>query len=151
MGFCDLDRKVEHRAGKSVWELVIEDGAERYRRLEGEQLVRALRDRPFGILTLGDGALIDPAGRRRVLEESTLVVLDYDLAGCFWRLLTRPAPQHDWWHPLHREPLLGPEQLRPFVDARRRGLEAAPHRIRMRGRTLAAALAEVRALLPVAA
>lgn len=134
LGVTDLDRKVEHHAGMSVWELIWNHTEERYRRLEGEYLRRLLAERPCGIITLGDGALIDEANRRRVLEQAFLVVLDLDLPNFYWRIKSTSQAEKDFWHPLHAGPVEGFEQVRPFHELRQPGFAEAHHRIELRGK-----------------
>jgi shikimate kinase len=130
----DLDRKIEHHAGKSVWELIWSEGEGRYRELERRYLGRLLDERPWSILTLGDGALIDAENRRRVSAEADLVVLDLDVANVYWRLKATPAAAQEFWHPLHAGPLERFEQVRPFHQRREPGFAGADHRIAMLGR-----------------
>jgi shikimate kinase len=130
----DLDRKIEHHTGKSIWELIWSEGEERYRRLERRYLRSLLAERPCGILSLGDGALIDAANRELVLAESVLVVLDLDLPNCYWRLKSSPLGKRDSWHPLYPHSLQRFEQLRPFFELREPGFTNAHHRIEVRGK-----------------
>lgn len=130
----DLDRTVEHEAGKSVRELILLEGEERYRELERRMLQRLLTARPFGVLSLGDGALVDAQNRGLVLEASRFVLLDLDLANCFWRMTTHSKGSRRDWHPLLAGPLTSPEQVRPFFESRRPGFAAAHDRIDSRGK-----------------
>ncbi len=134
LGALDLDRKIEHHTGKSVWELIWYEGESRYRRLEKKYLGRLLAEKPRGILTLGDGALIDEASRRQVLEQACLVVLDLDLPNCYWRIKSTDLGEKDFWHPLHAGPVERFEQIRPFYEQRRPGFAQAHHRIEMPGK-----------------
>lgn len=120
---ADLDRLVEHDAGCSVAQLLSEKGEPAYRQLEGERLESALRDRPPGILILGDGTLLDDANLSRVRERASLVALDLDLPGLFWQVRRLSAdPVAGSWHPVWPTPDRL-DDLRPFYD-RRRGLFA---------------------------
>lgn len=134
LGVTDLDRKIEHHAGKSIWELIWNDGEARYRQLERRYLARLLAERPCGILTLGDGTLIDEENRSRVLEAARLVVLDLDLANCYWRIKSTGLGEKDFWHPLHTGPVERYEQIRPFHELRAPGFSQAHHRIELRGK-----------------
>ena len=89
----DLDRQIEHHAGRSIWDLVWNQGEASYRALERRYLVRLLRERPAGILSLGDGTLIDEDNRRLVEKEAHLVVLSRDLAHCFFSLKRGPRSE----------------------------------------------------------
>ena len=129
----DIDRNVEHEAGRSVWDLIWNQGEDDYRRLEKKHIERDLEARPFSLISLGDGALIDENVRMQVAEESHLVVLDVDLANCFWRLKGTDRSSKDYWHPLYAGPLEKIEQVRPFYQRRRPGMDAAPHQLPLGG------------------
>ncbi len=129
VGVTDLDRTIEHFAGKSVWELIWTEGEGRYRYLEQQYLQRLLAAEPYEVITLGDGALIDKVNRRQVFERAHLVVLDLDLAGCYWRIRNSPTSDNDYWHPLYAGPVERFEQVRPFYELRQPGFERAHHRI----------------------
>ena len=133
LGVTDLDRKIEHHAGRSVGELIRTGGEKRYRRMEREHLASLLASRPGSILSLGDGTLIDAANRRRVLAQARLVVLDLDLPGCYWRYRSGASGSREWWHPLYLGPVETFEQLRPYYEQRRPGFAEAHHRIELRG------------------
>lgn len=142
----DLDRTIEHFTGMSVWNLIWTEGEERYRELERRYLRSALDAKPAGILTLGDGALIDDDNRELVLAKSHLVTLELDLANCYWRLKASPRTHQEFWHPLHDEPLDGVERLRPFHARRAPGMAAGHHRIPVRGKGLGEIVSELMAL-----
>ncbi|MEM9595292.1 MAG: shikimate kinase [Acidobacteriota bacterium] len=143
----DVDRSIEHTAGMSVWNLIWKETEARYRELEREHLERALTSRPLGIITLGDGTLIDEDNRRTVLESADLVSLELDLPNCYWRLKTRPTAEMDFWHPLHAGPLERFDQVKPYVERRLPGLESAPHRIQIRGKDKGVIVDELRRLV----
>ena len=147
LGVTDLDRKVEHVAGQSIPRLLLEEGEDAYRRLEGEALRRLLNERPFGILTLGDGALLDTSSRQRVLQSTRLVILDLDLPNLYWRLSPGGDASEEPWHPLIPHPLERFEQLQPFHGPRAVSFAEARHRIPLRG--LAQAVDQLLKLLPV--
>ncbi|MCG8462990.1 MAG: hypothetical protein MI919_42440 [Holophagales bacterium] len=134
VGATDLDRTIEHASGSSVWNLVWTKGEAEYRRLEKQALRRALRAEPPAIVIPGDGALIDAENRGWLAEQTHLIALDLDLANCYWRLAGTERAGMDFWHPLHTGPLVRFEQIRPFYEARRPGLDAARHRISMVGK-----------------
>jgi shikimate kinase len=60
VGFRDTDADVEAIAGKSVSDVFVEDGEERFRELEAAA-VRAALEEHDGVLSLGGGAILDPA------------------------------------------------------------------------------------------
>ncbi|MEM1177016.1 MAG: shikimate kinase [Acidobacteriota bacterium] len=129
----DIDRNVEHEVGSSVWDLIWKSGEETYRRLESQHLKRALETLPFTLISVGDGALIDEDSQARVRELSHSVVLDVDLANCFWRLKATDRAATDYWHPLFAGPLERIEQVRPFYQRRRAGMDTAAHQLPLGG------------------
>ncbi len=137
---------MEHRVGSSVWHLVRDRGEVAYRFEEQRVLPPLVADRPAGILTLGDGILISEDNRRLVEREATLVVLDLDPAGCYWRLRARSQDNRSW-HPLHPEPLERIAQIEQFWERRRPGLQKADHHLELAGRPIDDVVDELRALL----
>lgn len=133
LGVTDLDRTIEHYAGKSIGELIETDGEDRYRRLESFHLTRLLAASPWAIISLGDGTLLDDGNSRRVLEAATLVVLDRDLANCYWQVRREAANSVGPWHPLFPGPVERFEQIRPFHEPRRPGFLRAHHRFDVTG------------------
>lgn len=130
----DLDRRIEHHGGRSVWSMIWDESEARYRQLERQELRRALRERPCGILSLGDGTLMDEENRRLVHRHSHLVALDLDLANTYWRLKASERSDQAFWHPLYAGPLERIDQVRPFWNERSPHLAEAPHRIELPGR-----------------
>ena len=131
----DSDRLIEHETGTSVWNLIWREGEAHYRGLERKHLYRAISARPFGVITLGDGALIQPGTRAKVSSFCHLVALDRDLAGCYWHFRSTETAEMDFWHPLFSGRLETYEQIRPFYEARRPGLEEAATRVSMTGQS----------------
>jgi shikimate kinase len=72
VAFRDTDDDVEARAGRTVSDIFVEDGEERFRALESEAVAAALTEHD-GVLALGGGAVIDP--RTRALLRGHRVVL----------------------------------------------------------------------------
>jgi len=60
--FLDTDHVVEAAAGKSVFEVFVDDGEQAFRALEREAVARSLTEHD-GVLALGGGAVLDPASR----------------------------------------------------------------------------------------
>ncbi len=134
LGVTDLDRKIEHHAGRSIQELIWAEGEWRYRQLERKHLTRLLAARPWSILSLGDGALIDDSIRQQVLAQAQLVVLDLDLPNCYWRLKAQQEDRQLDWHPLYPGPVERFEQIRPFYEQRQPGFAEGHHHIELRGK-----------------
>lgn len=134
LGVSDLDRTIEHYAGKSIEAVIWEGGEEIYRDLERFHLRRLLRAKPWGILSLGDGTLIDLANRQHVLEKSHLVILDRDLANCYWWIKRNTQGEGERWHPLYPGMVERIEEVRPFQQRREPGFVRAHHRIDLGGK-----------------
>jgi shikimate kinase len=62
LGFVDTDHVVEAMAGRSVAEIFIDDGEERFRELEQRAVAESLATHD-GVVALGGGAVLDVATR----------------------------------------------------------------------------------------
>ena len=82
--FRDTDQDVETTAGRSISDIFVDDGEERFRSLEKEAVARALREHD-GVLALGGGAVLDE-GTRTLLAGETVVFLDVGLAAASERV-----------------------------------------------------------------
>ncbi|MFE3860896.1 shikimate kinase [Streptomyces goshikiensis] len=82
--FLDTDQDVVHRTGRSVAEIVTEDGEPRFRELEHEAVARAVAGFP-GVLALGGGA-VGHGGSRALLAGLPVIFLDVDLAEAMRRI-----------------------------------------------------------------
>ena len=80
----DTDEDVEERAGKSVAEIFVDDGEERFRELEREAVVAGLASHP-GVLALGGGAVMDPRTEDD-LRSHPVVFLDVELPAASKRI-----------------------------------------------------------------
>jgi shikimate kinase len=78
LGFRDTDADVEAASGKSIPDIFVQDGEEAFRAREREAVADAVAEHP-GVLSLGGGAVIDPA-TREVLRSCTVVYLRVGLA-----------------------------------------------------------------------
>ena len=78
VSFADSDALVEKRAGKPVSDIFISDGEAEFRRLEREEIARAL-DEFTGVLSLGGGAILDES-TREALSGQRVVWLQVDLS-----------------------------------------------------------------------
>lgn len=82
--FADSDALVEKRAGKPVSDIFISDGEAEFRRLEREEISRALSDFT-GVLSLGGGAIVDES-TRVALHDQVVVWLQVDLSNATQRV-----------------------------------------------------------------
>jgi shikimate kinase len=74
----DTDEDVESRAGKSVADIFVDDGEQRFRELESESVAAALREHD-GVVSLGGGAVLAES-TRKLLADHRVVFLDVGLA-----------------------------------------------------------------------
>lgn len=86
-----LDRMVEHAAGRSLVRLAAEEGQDSWRQLERKQLERALRQRPAALIALGEGALLDGRSRLLVSTEADLLFIRRSVNDSFARLSQKAA------------------------------------------------------------
>lgn len=71
--FCDMDREIEEREGRSVSRIFAEDGEAYFRRLE-TALLEELLQKKNHIIALGGGTAIQPANAKMLLEASARVI-----------------------------------------------------------------------------
>lgn len=94
--FLDTDAEVEARAGCRIADLFAAGEEEAFRALEAA-VVRELLERPSAVLSLGGGAMADPATREELLERALVVHLHVawdDVRAALPRLrATRPLLQ----------------------------------------------------------
>ncbi|GIH92593.1 shikimate kinase [Planobispora siamensis] len=109
VAFRDTDADVEAVAGKSVSDVFVEDGEERFRELEAQAVRLALTEHD-GVLALGGGAILaEPT--RELLADHPVVYLEVGLSQAVSRVGLASA------RPLL---VLNPRsQLKKLMDARR--------------------------------
>lgn len=78
VGFADTDTVIEQRIGKTVQEMFVDDGEQAFRALEREVVAEYLSGHD-GVLSLGGGAVLDPA-TRALLVPHRVVFLRVGLA-----------------------------------------------------------------------
>lgn len=140
----DCDHVIRYATGRTVAELVAEQGEAAYRRQERRVIESALTSPRRCVLSVGDGALIDSEVRSFVVEKAHLAALTRSLAECFEHLKAHPATP-DRWHPLFSGPLTHESQLRYFFKARHTAFDAAAETVDMHGTTPQAAARELAA------
>jgi shikimate kinase len=84
VGFLDTDEAVEHRTGRAVAELFVDEGEAYFRQLEREAVADALATHD-GVLALGGGAVLDDATREQ-LAGHTVVFLRVGLSDAAQRV-----------------------------------------------------------------
>ncbi|MDQ4038753.1 MAG: shikimate kinase [Actinomycetota bacterium] len=91
VGFRDTDRDIEQATGKPISDIFVDDGEDRFRRLEAEAVALALAEHD-GVLALGGGAVLD-AGTRARLAGLRVVWLQIDVPAAAKRVgLARDRP-----------------------------------------------------------
>ena len=78
VGFADTDAVIEERAGKTVQEMFVDDGEQAFRALERSVVAELLAGHD-GVLSLGGGAILDPA-TQALLTPHRVVFLRVGLA-----------------------------------------------------------------------
>jgi len=84
VGFRDTDRDVEEAEGRPISEIFVDQGEAYFRDLERKAVVEALATHD-GVLSLGGGAVLDPA-TREVLAGHRVVFLHVGLADAVKRV-----------------------------------------------------------------
>jgi shikimate kinase len=82
--FLDVDSDIEAVAGKPIPDIFIDDGEERFRKLETQAVIAAL-ERFDGVLALGGGAVLAPENRA-ALAGQTVVYLVVDVPDAISRV-----------------------------------------------------------------
>lgn len=123
-----VDRHVEHQAGMGLAALQLRSGEPARRRLEYEALARAARERPAGVVVLGDGALLSPQSQTLAAEQLQLVYVRRPLhvlhAAVVKELSNAPEryPEFALSGPPERS-----DSLRSLLDVRAQGYRLAEH------------------------
>jgi shikimate kinase len=93
VAFADTDEVAAAAAGKSVADIFLEDGEERFRELERAAVVSTLgAEGPDRVVALGGGAVLNPATRADLLGHG-VVALSVDLSHAVSRVgLARDRP-----------------------------------------------------------
>ncbi len=71
----DLDRQIEHHAGRSLALLQREDGPNAWRNIEAQLLIRALKESPPRLLAVGEGALLHAKARKAAWKMAHVVYI----------------------------------------------------------------------------
>lgn len=72
--FLDLDQLIEEKAGKSISQIFQEDGEPAFRAIESK-LLKEVAYREEAVISLGGGAIIDPANLKLVKATGVLIYL----------------------------------------------------------------------------
>ena len=82
--FRDTDHDVEAEAGRTVSDIIVDDGEAHFRALEAKAVERALSEHD-GVLAVGGGAVLDPR-TQELLAGHTVVYLEVGLAAAAERV-----------------------------------------------------------------
>jgi len=83
--FCDLDERIEQRAGMPIPEIFRKFGEPWFRELEKKELAKVAGEQRM-VVALGGGAIIDPSNLRVVKNSGTLVYLKLPVEELYRRL-----------------------------------------------------------------
>ncbi len=149
--FIDLDRHIEHRAGRSLWALVAERGESYYRELEQQALVAALRATPTGVIVGGDGVALSANNRTLLANQAYWVGLTASVHTTTHLLQQSALQTTGFWHPTKREVLMDPAQIGEYYRDRALALSQSRTVIDIDQHDRRARRAMLRAALPLVA
>jgi shikimate kinase len=93
-GWCDCDVELERRLGRSIADVITQDGEPAFRDAEQTLLAELLRDGD-AVLATGGGVILREANRERLMASGTPVVwLQADAATIRRRLAADPSTAH---------------------------------------------------------
>lgn len=144
LGFVDVNRAIEHQAGRSLARLAADRGEDAVRTLEISCTRTALRARPSTIIALGDAVVDDNETMEMIARESALVYLRMDVATLHRRILDRRrlvASAFFPWIPLDEPVLL--DQVAAMVASREQAFESAMLRVEATARSVDDLAAEI--------
>ena len=124
--FVDLDRRIEHSEGESLWSILESRGETYYRAVEAACLDVALRARPASVVVGGDGLPLAPTNRTRLQADAHWVVFAAGRDRIADELRRASHPTKGFWHPTRREVLMDPTQIDPFYADRVAAMAEAP-------------------------
>lgn len=130
LAYYDIDRLVEHEAAMEIGRLLLEEGEAAYRKVESQCLARVLGEKPFGLIALGDGGLLQADNLTHIEDQGQLIVLDFELANLFWRvqkIARRLEPAR--WHPLFAGVPDDLAEIKSYYQERRVAFDKAQTRI----------------------
>ena len=145
----DLDRWVEHEAGRSLWSLARQAGIGALEAAEARLLPKVLASRPPGLILFGEATLTGSDPLRRVSQAAALVFLRLPPTSCYWALRRRGEAQGGILaHPHLPDRLRDANDLRPLMDRQRPIAEAADQVLDMEHRSVHEAVLELQRALP---
>ena len=146
--WVDLARRIEHSAGCSISQLVLERGERAMQQVEGVSLRRAIDARPAGIISLLAGTLKLPGSAAAVAGETTSVYLRLSLEE-LTRNVRRELDQQPGRYPefMMTRSVVTAAGLAPLFEARRAAYEESDHTIDCTGKAPTTVAREIMAVL----
>ena len=123
--FVELDKLVEHDVGMSLAQLYLEEGEERWRRLESKYFARALKMKPARIICLGDGALLNEESALLCERHADLVYLRRPQQTLYERVIQRRKESPQRFPLWVRQPPETIHELLPLLAEREPSYERA--------------------------
>ena len=114
----ELDRLIEHESGSTISLLVLNESESALRRLESKLLQRVLSSKPPGIITLGEGAMLDEDNRRRIKQQAKLIYIELAATELFAQLRKELAESPGKYFHLFPSSPEKTEDLQPFFAER---------------------------------
>lgn len=145
----DLDRRVEHEVGQTLWSYAREHGRTSLHQLVTTLLPGVLAQSPPGLVVLGEGALLDKVQLELVMTHASLVFFQLPQASCYWAL-RRGSEQRGGvlMHPWLPDQLDDPQLLQSLCDGQRPALAAADHVVNLSDLGVHEAVLTLQGLLP---
>jgi shikimate kinase len=145
--FCDLDRMVEHRAGKPISAIFSEQGEAGFRKLESAVLQDVLKEAEASgdsrIVALGGGAFVQPENEKAIANAGAITIL---LEAPLEELQRRCA-QDNVDRPLARDA----ERFAELFQQRRGAYRKAQHHVNTMGKSVGQVAQEVERIVADAA
>ena len=128
--WVDLDRRVEHVAGCSISQLVLERGRQHHERLESSVLSRQLEAKPCAVISLGPKALRAPVNAERVARDTVSVYLRRPIEGLA-RQIRRDLDQSPGRYPefMTQRSVVTVDGIAPLLTELCSGYERATHTV----------------------
>ena len=133
----DLDHWVEHKAGKSLSEVIAKHGEPHLRSMESDLLQKALNAKPPGIIALGESTLMNKANQDLINEASILVYLEYDIENLVKLLIDAKKKVREKYRGPQLEPSVVVDDINSVLHSRLPGYRKADFVVRGAGISVA--------------
>ncbi len=129
VSLVDVDRWVEHQAGKSLRKIILDDGIEIARGMESKLLRKCLNLRPPQFVVFADQVLLEDDNLKLVGTAAHLIYFHASRTKLFWSIRHHSRGHAGLPCASLPVPLQRPEQLDTFLAARESAMLAAKRRI----------------------